>query len=265
MTKELAGKTALVTGASAGMGVDFADRLALRGADIIVVARREKQLRDVAADLEADHGVDTDIIAMDLARPEAGAELYEEVHRRGHQVDILVNNAGFGICGSFLDSPWEQKEVMLNLDILTPVHLTRLFAEDMVDRGWGRLLQVASIGAFQPTPNYAAYAAAKSFVRSWGEAIDFELRDHGVSCTVVCPGVTETEFFDSAGQTRRTWFQKLTIMESSTVAEVGVKAMIRQRTTIVPGFLNAFNAWLTRFFPRKLSRWVAYLTMKDAR
>lgn len=264
MTNELDGKTALITGASAGLGVDFADRLAARGADVLLVARREEKLRDVAERLMSDYDIDADTVSMDLARPEAGQELYDQVNERGHQVDILINNAGFGIWGKFLDAPWDAQHTMLNLDILTPVHLTRLFAADMVERKWGRIMQVGSIGAFQPSPNYAAYSAAKSFIRSWSEAIDFELREHGVSCTVVNPGVTETEFFDSAGQSRRTWFQRLTIMDSPKVAEIGVKAMLNQRMSIVPGFLNAFNTWMNRWFPRRLSRWVAHHTMKDA-
>lgn len=262
--RELEGRTALVTGASAGLGVEFADRLAVRGADVILVARRRERLEEVAAQLQEDHGVAADVVAMDLARPEAASELYEEAGDRGHQVDILVNNAGFGVCGHFVDCDWQRHEAMLNLDILTPVALTRFFGADMVERGWGRLLQVASIGAFQPSPNYAAYSAAKSFLKSWGEAIDFELRPHGVSCTVVCPGVTETEFFDAAGQSQRTWFQKLSIMDASTVAEIGVRATLEQRVTVVPGWFNAFNTWLTRFFPRRLARWIAHLTMKDA-
>ncbi len=263
MSKKLDGRTALITGASAGLGVDFADQLAARGADVILVARREEKLRQVADRLQSDHDINADTVTMDLARPEAGAELYAEVIDRDHQVDILINNAGFGIWGDFLDVSWSEHHTMLNLDVLTPVHLTRLFAEDMAERGWGRIMQVASIGAFQPSPHYGTYSAAKSFIRSWGEAIDFELRPHGVSCTVVNPGVTETEFFDSAGQTQRTWFQKLTIMDSQTVAKIGVKAMLKQRMSIVPGFMNAFNTWLNRWFPRRLSRWVAHLTMKD--
>ncbi len=265
MSDELVGKTALVTGASAGLGVDFARSLARRGADLIVVARREDRLHEVAQELEKEYGVGTEVIAMDLGTPGAAAELYAEVNERGRQVDILVNNAGFGICGPFLGSSCEGYETMMNLNMLTPVQLTRLFAEDMVERQWGRMIQVASIGAYQPSPNYGAYAATKSFIRSWGEATDFELREHGVSCTVVSPGVTETEFFDSAGQNQRTWYQKLSIMDSPTVAEIGVKAMLKQRMSIVPGFMNAFNCWMTRFLPRRMVRWVAYLTMKDVK
>lgn len=263
MTDELEGRTALVTGASAGLGVDFARELAERGADVILVARREERLREVADDLEGGYGVRADTISMDLARDEAAEELYEEVRGRGHEVDILVNNAGFGIWGDFLEADREQLDDMMKLDIMTPVHLTRLFGEQMAERGWGRILQVASIGAYQPSPKYASYSAAKSFVRSWGEAIDFEMREHGVSCTVVSPGATATEFFDAAGQDARTWYQKIFMMESSTVADIGIRAMLNQRMSIVVGFTNAFNAWLTRFLPRRLVRWIAYLTMKD--
>ena len=213
MSSELEGKTSLVTGASAGLGVDFADRLAARGSDVIVVARRQDRLREVARDLMETHDVECDVVAMDLARPQAGDELYELVTDRDHQVDILVNNAGFGVWGEFLDADWESQQAMMNLNMLTPVRLTHLFAADMAQRGWGRLLQVGSIGAYQPTPYYSAYSASKSFLRSWAEGVDFELRKHGVSSTVINPGVTETEFFDAAGQTRRTWYQRLSMMD----------------------------------------------------
>jgi uncharacterized protein len=263
MSGELSGRTALVTGASAGLGVDFARSLARRGADLILVARREQRLVELAAELEKEYGVATEVIAKDLATPDAAAELYGEIKSRGEKVDILINNAGFGIAGPFMDGNLEGYEAMMNLNMLTPVHLTRLVAEEMVERGWGRMIQVASIGAYQASPNYGAYAATKSFILNWGEATDFELRPHGVSCTVVSPGVTETEFFESSGQNQRTWFQKMVMMDSPTVAEIGIKAMLKQRVSIVTGFTNAFNCWMTRFLPRRLVRWVAYLTMKD--
>ncbi len=264
MGQPLDGRRALVTGGSAGLGVDFARQLAERGADITVVARREERLREVADELEDAYGVAADWVSMDLTDGQAAETLYETVDGRGHRIDILVNNAGFGVYGDFLETDLEAQETMLELDVLAPVRLTHVFARGMVERGWGRLVQVASIGAFQPTPKYSAYSAAKSFVKSWGEAIDYELREHGVSCTVVCPGVTETEFFDAAGQDDRTWYQRFTMMDSSTVASIGVRAMMKQKLSVVPGLLNALNAWLTRFTPPRIVRWVAHMAMKDA-
>lgn len=262
MTDDLDGRTALVTGGSSGFGVDIAHELAERGADIVLVARREQQLGEVADTLTDEYGVESDWISKDLAHQEAGAELYDEVDDRGHTIDILVNNAGFGIYGEFLDQEWGRQQAMLNLNMMTPVRLTQLYADEMVDRGWGRIMQVASIGAYQPSPTFATYSATKSFLLSWGEALDYELEGTGVSCTVVSPGVARTEFHDRTDQ-EMTWYQKLSMMESSTVAAIGVRAMLNQRMSIVPGVFNALSVWMVRFLPRRLVRWVAYQTMRN--
>ena len=177
-------------------------------------------------------------------------ELRGRVQRLGLSVDLLVNNAGFGLYGKFLDVPWERVKSMIELDILTLAHMTRVFAEDMVKRGFGRILQVSSIGAFQPTPTYAAYSAAKSFVLSFGDALCYELRGTGVSCTVICPGVTATEFLAVAGQ-GATAFQRMTMMKSPDVARVGIEALLRGKSSVVPGAVNAVLAWSTRLFTRQ--------------
>lgn len=262
MAEQLEGRTALVTGGSGGIGVDIARELAERGCDIVLVARREEKLKDVAGEITGDFGVETDWVSMDLARREAPPELYEEMQERDHEIDILVNNAGFGVFGEFMETDWDRQESMLELDIFTPVHLTRLFAEDMIERGWGRMMQVASIGSYIPSPTYASYSAAKAFLLSWGEALAFELDGTGVSCTVVCPGVTETDFFERAGQ-NKTIFQRASMMNSPTVARIGVRAMLKRRRSITPGFLNALVVWLTRFVPRRLLLWMGYQTMKN--
>jgi len=262
MTERLDDRTALVTGGSSGIGVDIAREIADRGADVVVVARREEKLREVADELESDFDVEADWVSMDLARQEAGAELYREIDGRGDAIDILVNNAGFGIYGEFLETDWDRQQSMLNLDMMTPLRLSYLFGRDMIERGWGRMMQVASIGSFQPSPTYGTYSAAKAFLLSWGEAFDFELDGTGVSSTVVCPGVTRTEFFDRVDQ-QLTLYQKATMMDSSTVAAVATRAMLDQRMTIVPGFINALATWMVRFLPRRFVRWFAYQTMKN--
>ena len=246
---------ALVTGASSGIGADVARELAVRGAHLVLVARREERLRALADELEKAHGVRTRVVAMDLAAPEAPRLLHEQMTREGIAVDVLVNNAGFGVFGPFLDVPWERDRQMLELDVLALVHLTKRFASDMRARGFGRVLQVASIGAFQPSPTYATYSAAKAFVQSFGEALACELRGTGVSVTVVSPGVTETEFFAVAGQ-QRSLFQRLTVMSSAKVARSAVRALERGRPLVVPGFANAMTAWSMRLLPR---RWQASL------
>ena len=262
MARELDGRTALVTGGSSGIGADIARELAERGSAVVLVARREEKLREIADELSSEHDVEADYVAMDLARREAPRELYDEMAERGHQIDILVNNAGFGVYGEFMENDWEREETMLELDMITPVHLTKLFGADMVERGWGRMMQVASIGAYQPSPTYATYSAAKAFLLSWGEAVDYELEGTGVSSTVVSPGVTRTEFFDHVDQ-EQTWYQRMTMMESRTVAAIGVRAMLKKRMSIVPGFFNALAVWMVRFTPRRLVRWIAYQTMKN--
>lgn len=249
------GRWALVTGASSGIGADFARELAKRGAHLVLVARREDRLRALAEELARAHGVRTRVIAMDLAKPDAPRALHEQLRAEGIAVDVLVNNAGFGIYGPFLDTPWERDREMLELDVIALAHLTKLFARDMRERGFGRVLQVASIGAFQPSPTYAAYSAAKAFVQSFGEALACELRGSGVTVTTVSPGVTDTEFFAVSGQ-RRSLFQRLTIMPSTKVARSGIRALERGRPLVVPGFFNALTAFSMRLLPR---RWQASL------
>jgi short-subunit dehydrogenase len=259
---KLDGRTALVTGGSSGIGVDIARELAARGADVMLVARREEKLREVADAIVDDFGVEADWVVQDLARQQAADELYEEVSERGVEVDILVNNAGFGIYGNFMDNDGDRQMSMMNLNMVTPVRLTKLFGREMIEREWGRVMQVASIGAFQPSPTYGLYSATKAFLLNWGEAIDFELAGTGVSCTVVCPGVTRTEFFDHVDQDR-TWYQKLTMMESETVATKAVTSTLNQRMSVVPGWMNFLAVWTVRLFPRRFVRWFAYQTMRD--
>lgn len=261
-SKELQSRCALITGASSGLGVDFARELAQRGARLILVARRKERLEQVAQDLRSQHGVEVDILAIDLGSQDAAADLHRQVQAMGRNVDVLVNNAGFGVYGKFLEIPWERERAMIDLDISTLVHLTKLFAKDMVQRGWGRILQVASIGAYQPCPTYATYSAAKAFVLSFGEALNYELKGTGVSCTVVSPGVTATEFLQVSGQ-KATKYQKSMMMTSAQVAAIGIQAMLSQRASIVPGFMNAIGAWSIRLIPRRLATAIASRTMRE--
>lgn len=260
--QDLDGWTALVTGASSGLGVDFARELAARGCRLVIVARRADLLERLQGELHAAYGREVRVVAMDLARPEAALALHEQLQREGVAVDILVNNAGFGLFGPDLDLPWDRVREMLQLDIVALTQLTRLFARDMRARGRGRVLQVASIGAFQPSPTYAAYSAAKAYVLSYGEALNFEWRGSGVTCTTVCPGVTETEFLKVSGQ-KRTWFHKATIMKSADVARAGVAAMLAGRYACVPGVMNWLTAFTTRFTPRPVLAWVTFQAMRN--
>jgi len=253
-------KTALVTGASGGLGADFARELAARGANLVLVARREDELRRVAAGLESEFGVSVLVMPADLTNPAAPDELYRQLHEQGVQVDLLVNNAGFGIYGLFADIPWEKEKAMLDLDILALVHLTKLFLKDMVERNLGYILLVSSIGAYQPSPTYASYSAAKAYVLSLGEALNYELRKTGVKVTVVSPGVTATEFLKVAGQ-KPSLYQRLVMMKSKDVARIGIESLLRGKPSVVPGWLNAVSAFATRLAPRSTQAALAYYLM----
>jgi short-subunit dehydrogenase len=260
-TDELKGQTALVTGASSGLGVDFSRELAKRGADLILVARRADQLNAVASEIQITYGVKVNVIPMDLAVPNAPQALYDQLNASGQKVDILVNNAGFGVYGNFADIPWEREKAMLDLDIITLVHMTKLFVKDMQSRKHGYVLLVSSIGAYQPSPTYASYSAAKAYVLSLGEALNYELRDSGVSVTVVSPGVTATEFLKVAGQ-KPTLYQRTMMMKSEDVTRIGINALLKGRSSVIPGFMNAFSAFLAaRVFPSWMSAAIAYKTM----
>ncbi len=254
---ELKGQWALVTGASSGLGVDFARELARRGADIVLVARRIEPLQRLSEELRA-LGVQVRVMPTDLGDVDAREQLQRELDAAAIAIDILVNNAGFGLYGDFLRTDWARTEQMLQLDVVALTHLTRLFLPGMVQRRQGYVLQVASIGAFQPSPTYAAYAAAKSYVLNFGVALNDELRGSGVSCTVVSPGVTATEFLKVAGQ-KRNWFHNATMMTSADVAAIGVRAMLKRRASVVTGWLNTLMALSTRLTPltwmAAISRW----------
>jgi len=259
--KELADRTALVTGASSGIGVELARELGRRGATVILVARREERLHDLAVQIRQESRVRVEVIAVDLTAPDAVPGLYAELAERGLVVDVLVNNAGFGSHGAVSELTWERTSQMLELNILALVRLTKLALPGMIERRWGRVLQVASIGAYQPCPTYASYGASKAFVRSFSEALNFELRGSGVSCTVLSPGATATEFMEVAGQ-ELTGAHQLVMMSSASVARIGVRALLAGRASVVPGWLNVLATFATRFAPRRLATWSAWLVMR---
>lgn len=260
---DLNGKRALVTGASSGLGTDFARQLAAMGCALVLVARREAELQTVAEALRKAHGVEVRVIPLDLLAPQADVHLQAQLASEGLAIDILVNNAGFGVYGAHRELPWAKERDMMRLDMELVVSLTKRFAEGMVTRGWGRILNVSSIGAFQPTPTYAVYSAAKAFVLSYSEAFAAELAGTGVTVTALCPGITATEFLKVSGQ-KATRYQRLLMMESPAVTRIGLRAMLAGRRSIVPGLANTLTAWGTRLLPRRVQTWVAYQVMKNA-
>ena len=258
------GRWALVTGASSGLGVDFSHELARRGCNCILVARREDHLLELAKQLTQEHGVETDVVPMDLSVPGAPDTLYRKLSEERRQVDILVNNAGFGVHGDFLENAWEREREMIDVDVIALVQLTKLFVPDMVEHGFGRIMQVASTAAYQPVPTYAVYGACKAFVLSFGEALNYELRGTGVTCTVLSPGVTRTEFQQVAGH-EYTSYMRRSEMKSSDVARTGIRAMLRGRSSIVAGLHNALMVASERLTPRRVVTMMAGYFMRGGR
>ncbi len=241
---------AVVTGASSGLGRDFSLQLAQRGYNLVLVARRADRLEELAREIDQRYRKNALPVALDLTAAAAVTTLLKALDSAQIDPEVLINNAGFGLHGGFLEYSWPQERSMLELDILALVELTRAFATRMIARGRGYILQVASIAAYQSSPSYAGYAAAKSYVLHYGEAINEELRGSGVSCTVLSPGVTKTEFLEVAGQ-RMTLFHRLTIMESERVVRVGLRALLKRRASVVPGLANKVAVSLNRLMPRR--------------
>jgi len=251
---DIEGKYALVTGASSGIGWDMSKILAGKGCNLIIVARREEKLKELRKEILEEYGkIDIKVFSLDLSLKESPVTLYNQIKKSGIKIDILINNAGYGIHDYFIDILWKKEETMLNLLIMNLVHLTKLFVKDMVKKNYGFILQVSSIGAFQPTPSYATYAAAKSFVLNFGIALNYELRKTKVRCCVLCPGVTITGFQQAAGHTKKTFFMKLTKRSSQKVAESAIKSMLGGKYFIVPGVLNSINSKFMSILPRRLA------------
>lgn len=246
---------ALVTGASSGIGEAIAVSLARRKYDLVLTARREDRLRALAERLTSDHGVAVHVLPLDLGVRGGAQALYDRVVAERREVSVLVNNAGFGIYELHWEADPDRVEEMLELNVLALTRLTHLFVRDMVARGQGgRVLQVASIGAFQPSPYYAAYAASKSYVLQFGEALHAELRARrtGVTVTTTCPGITTSEFHQVAKHAKPKHFD-LATMSAEAVAERSVRAMLRGRAVVVPGWYNKLAAWVSQRAPRSWS------------
>ncbi|MFP4363568.1 MAG: SDR family NAD(P)-dependent oxidoreductase [Spirochaetia bacterium] len=260
--RDLKGKTACISGASGGIGKEIAKELASYGVNCVLAARSRDKLDALQEELVAAYGVKASVVEIDLSRAEAANEFYEAVGDLGWTIDILVNNAGFGIFGNFAFTQWAKTEKMLDLDITSLTHIAHLFLKDMIAQKSGIILNVSSIAAFQPTPSYAVYSAAKSYVLMFSEALRREVKGAGVFVSALCPGVTETGFLSTAGQ-KKTLYQKAVIMSPEQVAKAAVAGMIKNKPAIVPGLLNKITAVFPRFVPRQVSAVIAAALMRE--
>lgn len=230
-------KTALITGASAGLGAELARLFAADGHDLVLVARRRDKLEAIGAELESKHGVKAIALADDLGDREAPARIGKELEKRGIAVEFLVNNAGFGSTGPFADLSVERELEMVQVNVMALVHLTRLLLPGMIARKSGRILNLGSTAGFVPGPFMADYYASKAFVNSFSQALWYELRGTGVTVTVSCPGATATEFSQVAGNDKSRLFQSGT-MGATAVASHAYRAMMRGKRLAIPGLRN---------------------------
>ena len=244
-------KVALVTGASAGLGVEFARQLSKRGHRLVLAARRKERLEELAKELGKARAV-----AIDLSKTNAATKLMADLAANDEEVELLVNNAGFGLMGRFATADAKRLRQMIDLNVGTLADLCRAVAPGMIERKSGGIVNVASTAAFQPGPNMAVYFATKAFVLSFTEAMHEELKPHGIHVTCLCPGPTRTEFGDVAGFGGNGMFDRVA-MESPDVVTAGLEGLDKNRAVVVPGLLNKISANSGRFAPRSVVRKIA--------
>ena len=244
-------KVALITGASAGLGVEFARQLSRRGHRLVLAARRKERLEALAKELGNARAV-----AIDLSKKDAAAKLLADIEANGETVDLLVNNAGFGLIGRFAELDAKRERQMIDLNVGALTDLCRAIAPQMIKRKSGAILNVASTAAFQPRPKMAVYIATKAFVLSLTEALHEELKPHGIHVTCLCPGPTRTEFGDVAGFGGNGMFDRVA-MSSPEVVKIGLKALDSNHAVAVAGLINKIGAASTRFAPRSVVRKIA--------
>jgi short-subunit dehydrogenase len=254
-------RTALVTGASGGIGLELARILAANGHDLVIVGRNRELLETVGADLRSAHHVSVRCDARDLARPHAASELWADLTAASVIVDVLVNNAGVGLYGALDMQDSSQLERMVELNVVALTMLTRLALPGMRERRWGRVLNVASVVGYQPgAPWMAAYYATKSYVLSFSKGLARELDGSGVSVTALCPGPTVSSFDDTAGADVNVLYQRLPRMTAADVARAGYDGMTRQSLVVIPGVVTKMLALAGEFPPRRIAlevnRWL---------
>lgn len=249
--------TALITGASVGIGHELARVFAENGYDLVLVARNREQLEKVAAECQTLGKIKARVLPKDLSLPDSSREIFDELMRDGVAVDVLVNNAGFGTHGRFAEIELDADARLLQVNIVALTALTKLFLREMVARGNGRILNVASTAAFQPGPLMATYYASKAYVLHFSEAIAQEVGGQGVTVTALCPGPVNTEFQQRAGIQGSRPFKGKGIMDARTVARAGFRGLMAGKRIVIPGFTNKFTAAAARFSPRRLATFIA--------
>ncbi|MET6990826.1 SDR family NAD(P)-dependent oxidoreductase [Sediminicola arcticus] len=244
--------TALITGASNGIGLELAKIHASKGGDLVLIARNKSKLDELKTELETQFKVSVYTIGKDLSETNAAQEIYDETNRQNIEVVYLINNAGFGDFGMFTETDWSKELQMINLNITTLTHFTKLYLQDMLKRRSGKIMNVASTAAFQPGPTAAVYCATKAFVLSFSEAVSNEVSDKGITITSLCPGPTETGFQAAAAMDESNLFKGKKLPSAKVVAEYGYSSMIKGKTVAIHGIMNTIMSNSSRFAPRAL-------------
>ena len=250
-------ETALITGASSGIGRKLAHRFARAGSNCVLLARSEDVLHDLATTLTTDYDVDADVVVADLSAPDAAEDVASTLEARGLSVDVLVNNAGFGARGAFTEVDAQRQVNMIRVNVTALTHLTRLLLPGMLERGRGGVLNVASTAGFQPGPYMSVYYATKAYVLSFSEGLHEEVTGTGVTVSCLAPGPTRTSFVDRAGMNDATLFDLGTAMSAEDVAQAGYDGFRQRRAVVVPGWPNKIGAFMIRFTPRPVARKMA--------
>jgi short-subunit dehydrogenase len=249
--REFSGKTALVTGASSGIGAQFARALAKAGCHLVLVARREDRLQVLKKEFEGTYNIQVDVISSDLSTVKGCEDLIRDVDKKHISIDILINNAGFGYEGDFISQNVERLSEMIVLNVITLTLLAKHFGGLMAKKQSGYILLTSSIGGFTPCPRMAVYDATKAYVLLLGEALNNEVKKNNVVVTTLCPGATRTEFFTVAGQTINP-LVKMTLMGPKDVAIKSLKSLSKGKSVVIPGLLNKLTVLGLRFLPRSL-------------
>jgi len=257
-------KTALITGASEGIGYELVKLFAKDGYDCVLVARNKQKMDQLAAEVEKNFGITTRVIAKDLSLPESAQEIFDELNAAGVPVDVLINNAGLGLCGDFAKSDMNMNMHLIQVNLLTLTKLTWLFLPGMLKRKSGKIMNVGSIASFAPSPNFALYNASKAYVLFFSEALREELKGTGVSVTCLCPGATATQWQARAGAVGIR-LNKVRIVDAKIVAETGYKGLMKGKRVVVPGLDNKITVLSSQLAPRAMILKVAkFLTQKTS-
>jgi short-subunit dehydrogenase len=259
--KDLKGHRALVTGASSGLGEEYARQLAARGADLVIAARRTDRLQSLAAKLTAEHGVKVEVHSVDLGSPGAALHLHDKATASGAQVTLLINNAGIGPFAPFVTSATKKHLDTVQLNAVALTELCHYFSRHMLAHGRPSFIEnVGSIASFQGVPNFAVYSATKAYVRVFSEILRRELQGTNVSVTVLCPGGTYTEFSATNGQVLKETANAV-MMTAEEVVRQGLQAMFARRAVVIPGLINKLACFLPRFVPSGLALSLAHVAM----